>query len=171
MVAEGATSGAIETEERHMIERVLRLADKPVRALMTPRTELEWIDRTASPQDMAARLRASHVTRFVVADGRVDNVVGVVASKDLLDALQSGEQVKRRKGAGDFDGGIEEQRRTGRAIHWNGLKDTGAQDRPTILMEDLQMQSGRLQEMKALVQVRSERDANPHFNPRTSCMS
>ncbi|WP_368414032.1 hemolysin family protein [Falsiroseomonas sp.] len=90
MVAEGATSGAIETEERHMIERVLRLADKPVRALMTPRTELEWIDRTASPQDMAARLRASHVTRFVVADGRVDNVVGVVASKDLLDQLLAG---------------------------------------------------------------------------------
>ena len=90
MVAEGATSGAIETEERHMIERVLRLADKPVRALMTPRTELEWIDRTASPQDMAARLRASNVTRFVVADGRVDNVVGVVASKDLLDQLLAG---------------------------------------------------------------------------------
>ena len=35
-----------ETEERDMIERVLRLADKPVRAIMTPRTELAWIDRT-----------------------------------------------------------------------------------------------------------------------------
>jgi len=90
MVAEGATSGAIETEERHMIERVLRLADKPVRALMTPRTELEWIDRTAPAADIAARLRASHVRRFVVADGRVDNVVGVVASKDLLDQLLAG---------------------------------------------------------------------------------
>lgn len=91
MVAEGATSGAIETEERHMIERVLRLADKPVRALMTPRTELEWIDRTAPAADIGARLRASNVTRFVVADGRVDNVVGVVASKDLLDQLLAGE--------------------------------------------------------------------------------
>jgi hypothetical protein len=93
------------------------------------------------------------------------------SSKDLLDALQRGEQVKRRKGAGDFDGGIEEQRRTGRAIHWIGLKDAGAQERPTILMENLQMQSGGLQEVKALVQIRSERDANPHFKPRTSCMS
>ena len=73
-----------------MIERVLRLADKPVRALMTPRTELEWIDRTAPAADIAARLRASNVTRFVVADGRVDNVVGVVASKDLLDQLLAG---------------------------------------------------------------------------------
>ena len=90
MVAEGATSGAIEAEEREMIERVLRLADKPVRALMTPRTELEWIDRTAPPEDVAARLRASGVTRFVVADKRVDNVVGVVAAKDLLDQLLEG---------------------------------------------------------------------------------
>jgi putative hemolysin len=90
VVAEGATSGAIETEERHMIERVLRLADKPIRALMTPRTEIEWIDRTAPPEDVAARLRASNVTRFVVADGRVDNVVGVVAAKDLLDQLLEG---------------------------------------------------------------------------------
>jgi len=90
VVAEGATSGAIEAEERHMIERVLRLADKPVRALMTPRTELEWIDRTAPPADIAARLRASSVTRFVVADNRVDNVVGVVAAKDLLDQMLEG---------------------------------------------------------------------------------
>jgi putative hemolysin len=90
MVAEGATSGAIETEEQHMIERILRLADKPVRALMTPRTELEWIDRTASAEDVATRLRASPVTRFVVAEGRVDNVVGVVAAKDLLDQLLEG---------------------------------------------------------------------------------
>jgi putative hemolysin len=90
VVAEGATSGAIETEERHMIERVLRLADKPVRALMTPRTELEWIDRAAPAEDIAARLRASPVTRFVVAEGRVDNVIGVVAAKDLLDQLLEG---------------------------------------------------------------------------------
>jgi putative hemolysin len=90
VVAEGATSGAIEREERQMIERVLRLADKPVRALMTPRTELEWLDRTASAEDVAQRLRASGVTRFVVADRRVDNVVGVVAAKDLLDQLLEG---------------------------------------------------------------------------------
>jgi putative hemolysin len=90
VLAEGTTSGAIETEERDMIERVLRLADKPVRALMTPRTELEWLDRMAPPADVAARLRASNVTRFVVADGRIDNVVGVVAAKDLLDQLLEG---------------------------------------------------------------------------------
>ena len=90
MVAEGAQAGALETEEQHMIERVLRLADKPVRAIMTPRNDLAWLDRSDPPADIAARLRASHVTRFVVADGRVDNVVGVVAAKDLLDQTLEG---------------------------------------------------------------------------------
>jgi putative hemolysin len=90
VVAEGATSGAIEREERQMIERVLRLADKPVRALMTPRNELEWINRAGPPAEVAERVRASPVTRFIVADGRIDNVVGVVAAKDLLDQVLEG---------------------------------------------------------------------------------
>ncbi len=46
LLVEGAQTGVLEIEERDMIERVLRLADKPVRAIMTPRTELAWIDRT-----------------------------------------------------------------------------------------------------------------------------
>jgi putative hemolysin len=87
VVAEGAQAGALVHEERHMIERVLRLADKPVRALMTPRNEVDWIDRAATPAEIANRLRASNVTRFIVAEGRIDNVVGVVATKDLLDQL------------------------------------------------------------------------------------
>ena len=50
LLVEGAQAGVLETEERDMIERVLRLADKPVRAIMTPRTEIAWIDRTDPPQ-------------------------------------------------------------------------------------------------------------------------
>ena len=91
VVAEGAQAGALETEERHMIERVLRLADKPVRALMTPRNDLAWLDRSDTPEEIAARLRGSDMTRFVVADGRVDNVVGVVVAKDLLDQMLAGQ--------------------------------------------------------------------------------
>lgn len=73
-----------------MIERVLRLADKPVRAIMTPRTEIAWIDRTDSPKDIAAELKAAPHSRFVVCDGSVDNVVGVVRAKDLLDRILDG---------------------------------------------------------------------------------
>ncbi len=90
VLAEGAQEGVLETEERHMIERLLRLADKPVRAIMTPRTELAWIDRTDPNSDIAAAVRAARHSRLVVCDGSVDNVVGVVQAKDLLDRMLSG---------------------------------------------------------------------------------
>lgn len=93
LLAEGAEEGVLETEEHEMIERLLRLADKPVRAIMTPRTELAWIDRTDPPQDIAATLKATPHSRFVVCEGSIDNVVGVVQAKDILDRLLDGGEV------------------------------------------------------------------------------
>jgi putative hemolysin len=90
LLAEGAQAGVLETGERDMIERVLRLADKPVRAIMTPRTELVWIDRTDSRREIAATLQQAPHSRFVVCDGSVDNVVGVVQAKDMLDRILDG---------------------------------------------------------------------------------
>lgn len=91
IIQEGAAAGAIAREEGQMIQRVLRLADRPVRALMTPRTEVAWIDRNDSAAEIAARLKASPVSRFVVADQTIDNVLGVVQAKDLLDMLLDGQ--------------------------------------------------------------------------------
>ncbi|MFL5285997.1 MAG: hemolysin family protein [Rhodopila sp.] len=93
LLVEGAQSGVLETEEHEMIERVLRLADKPVRAIMTPRTELAWIDRSLPPKAIAGVLRSAPYTRFVVCDKSVDNVAGVVHAKDLLDRLLSGAEL------------------------------------------------------------------------------
>jgi putative hemolysin len=90
LLAEGAQAGVLETEERDMIERVLRLADKPVRAIMTPRTELVWIDRSDARREIADTLKAAPHSRFVVCDGSVDNVVGVVQAKDILDRILDG---------------------------------------------------------------------------------
>jgi putative hemolysin len=90
LLAEGMQAGVLEAEERDMIERVLRLADKPVRAIMTPRTELTWIDRTDPPKDIAATLKSAPHSRFIVCDGSVDNVVGVVQAKDILDRILDG---------------------------------------------------------------------------------
>jgi putative hemolysin len=90
LLIEGAQTGVLEMEERDMIERVLRLADKPVRAIMTPRTELAWVDRTHPAKAIAAALKAAPHSRFVVCEGSIDNVVGVVQAKDLLDRILSG---------------------------------------------------------------------------------
>ena len=90
LLAEGAQAGVLEMEERDMIERVLRLADKPVRAIMTPRTELAWIDRSHPAKAIMAALKAAPHSRFVVCDKSIDNVVGVVQAKDLLDRILGG---------------------------------------------------------------------------------
>lgn len=92
MLVEGEETGVLETEERGMIERVLRLADKPVRAIMTPRTEIAWIDRTAPRAVIMAALRAAPHSRFVVCDGAIDNVAGVVQAKDILDRILDGKE-------------------------------------------------------------------------------
>ncbi len=93
LLVEGEQTGVIEAEERGMIERVLRLADKPVRAIMTPRTDLAWIDRTDAVAEIVATLRAEDHSRFVVCDGAVDNPVGVVRAKDLLDRMLDGAEM------------------------------------------------------------------------------
>ena len=90
LLAEGTQAGVLETGERDMIERVLRLADKPVRAIMTPRNELVWIDRTDPMREIADTLKNAPHSRYVVCDGRVDNVVGVVQSKDILNRILEG---------------------------------------------------------------------------------
>jgi putative hemolysin len=93
LLIEGTQAGVLETEERDMIERLLRLADKPVRAIMTPRTEIAWIDRTDGPREIAGALKSAPHSRFVVCDGSVDNVVGVVRAKDILDRVLDGGDV------------------------------------------------------------------------------
>ncbi|MCW3475787.1 hemolysin family protein [Limobrevibacterium gyesilva] len=93
LLAEGEETGVLESEERDMIERVLRLADKPVRAIMTPRTEIAWIDRTDPPRDIAQTLKSAPHSRFVVCDGSIDNVVGVVQAKDILDLILDGKDL------------------------------------------------------------------------------
>jgi putative hemolysin len=93
LLAEGTQAGVLETGERDMIERVLRLADKPVRAIMTPRNELAWIDRTDPRRDIIATLKSAPHSRFVVCDGSIDNVVGVVQAKDILDRILDGKDL------------------------------------------------------------------------------
>ncbi|MCB8882336.1 HlyC/CorC family transporter [Acidisoma cellulosilytica] len=93
LLAESTQSGVLDSEEKLMIERVLRLADKPVRAIMTPRPEIAWIDRSAPLPEMIARLRGSPHSRFVVGDGSVDNAIGIVLAKNLLDQLLAGGSV------------------------------------------------------------------------------
>jgi putative hemolysin len=90
VVDEAQSAGVIEERERELIAGIMRLADRPVRGVMTPRPEVDWIDIAAAPDTVAARLIATPHTRLVVAEGSVDRIVGVVQARDALAALLGG---------------------------------------------------------------------------------
>ncbi|RZM08593.1 MAG: HlyC/CorC family transporter [Sphingomonas sp.] len=91
IVQEASRSGVIEEHERSMISGVVRLADRPVREVMTPRTEIDWLDCTAGDQAIRAKLAATQHTRLPVGEGSIDRVLGVVQARDIAAALLRGE--------------------------------------------------------------------------------
>jgi putative hemolysin len=94
LFAEAARSGTIEEDERAIMTGIMRLADRPVRELMTPRTELDTIDRRASEAEVRAAIKGSPHSLLPVADGSPDNIVGVVKVKEVLSALLAGRKLQ-----------------------------------------------------------------------------
>jgi putative hemolysin len=89
LIAEAEGAGVLESGERQLIVGVLRLGDRPVRGLMTPRTDVDWIDVNGDAADVKARILASPHTRLPVGDGSPDDLIGVVRARELLVALMS----------------------------------------------------------------------------------
>ena len=88
MIAEGASAGLIEPEEQTMISEILTLGDRPVRVAMTPRHEVFWIALDDPEAVLRQEIGACPYSRIVVArENDVDNPLGVVHKKDLLDSL------------------------------------------------------------------------------------
>lgn len=80
-------------EERYMISGVLTLASRTLRSIMTPRTEISWVDSDQSPEEIRLQLLDTPHSLFPVCRGSLDDVVGVVRAKDLLVALERGEDI------------------------------------------------------------------------------
>ncbi|MFN5781448.1 MAG: hemolysin family protein [Novosphingobium sp.] len=92
--AEATRSGAIEEDEREIMTGIMKLADRPVRDLMTPRTELDTSDRRASEDEIRAAIKASPHSLLPVADGSPDNIVGVMKVRDAQALLLAGKRVQ-----------------------------------------------------------------------------
>lgn len=91
--AEATKSGVIEEEERQIMTGIMRLAERPVRELMTPRTELHWVELQATEAELRAAIRQSPHSLMPVADGSPDNVVGVLKVREVLAAFLSGQPI------------------------------------------------------------------------------
>jgi putative hemolysin len=96
VVAEAQTAGVLEESERAIISGMIRLADRPVREVMTPRTEVDWVDIDSTPEEIRLTLTLTPHSRLPVAEGSVEKIVGVVQTRDMLDALLDGRQLDLR---------------------------------------------------------------------------
>jgi putative hemolysin len=84
LVAEAETAGVLEPSEREMISGVMRLGDRPVRAVMTPRVDVETIDLSAPLAEAIALVQASAHSRFPVHGDDPNEIMGILAARDLV---------------------------------------------------------------------------------------
>ncbi|MBI5265164.1 MAG: HlyC/CorC family transporter [Bradyrhizobium sp.] len=84
LVSEAESAGVLEPGEKEMIAGVMRLGDRPVGAVMTPRTEVDEVDLNDHPAAIREILSKSLHTRWPVSDGNRDRPIGIIQSKDLL---------------------------------------------------------------------------------------
>ena len=94
VIAEAETAGILEPAEKEMMAAVLRFGDRPVRAIMTPRHDVDWLDIADPESELRRKLQSSHHSRLPVGRGSIDEVLGVVLVKDLLKSYLSGGTVQ-----------------------------------------------------------------------------
>ena len=92
LIAEAESAGVLESGEHRLISGVLRLGDRPVRGLMTPRSDVDWVDLTASKEQQIASIIATSHTRVPVGTGSADMLVGVLRTREPLAALATGQE-------------------------------------------------------------------------------
>jgi putative hemolysin len=93
LVEEAAESGVVQPAEHQIVESAFRLGDRTVASIMTPRPDIDWMDAAGSPDAIRAQL-ATGRTRYLLCDGSVDEVLGVVHTEALLAKAISGRTIE-----------------------------------------------------------------------------
>ncbi len=96
LIAEAERSGVIETAERRMISGVMRLADRSVRAIMTQRLDVDWVDVNASPDTIRRKLSETQHSHLPAAENNIDDMLGIVRARDVLSQLLTGDEIDLR---------------------------------------------------------------------------
>lgn len=87
MIQEGSETGVIEESERDMVRNVFRLDDRQVGSLMTPRSDIEWIDLEDSREENFKKVLTSNRSRLVVASGSLSDIKGICTTRSLLQQI------------------------------------------------------------------------------------
>lgn len=85
LIEQGTQAGVFQAVEQDMVQAVLRLGDRRVDSLMTPRTELTWLDMSDPDDVNREKILSSNYSRYPTVIGSLDHVVGIVQARDLLE--------------------------------------------------------------------------------------
>lgn len=96
LIEQGTESGVFEESEQDMIENVLQLDERRISAFMTPRTQIVWFDIEDSPEEIRRKVSDCQHSRFPVVKDSLDNVLGIVRAKDMLNQMLSGQPLDLR---------------------------------------------------------------------------
>ena len=97
LIAEGTETGVFKPAEKKLIEGVMRLADRTVRTIMTPRIDMVWLSENDPPEEHARLMHAHRYSRLPVARGDLEEMIGIVQAKDLLNAMFEGRPMDVRE--------------------------------------------------------------------------
>ncbi|OPY29264.1 MAG: hypothetical protein A4E28_01009 [Methanocella sp. PtaU1.Bin125] len=91
LISQGAEAGVFEEAESDMVESVFRLGERRVSAMMVPRTDVTALFTDDSIEEVRHKIQESGHSSFPVCEGGLDNVLGVVYAKDLLNRYMAGQ--------------------------------------------------------------------------------
>ncbi|MFZ5908621.1 MAG: hemolysin family protein [Chloroflexota bacterium] len=97
LLDQGAQAGIFEEAEQDMVAGVFRLNDRRVYSLMTPRTEIIWLDVRDTTEEILAKMTEGPYSRFPVCQGSLDNVLGIVKSRELLTRSLAGQPIQLKE--------------------------------------------------------------------------
>ena len=95
--ADATRSGVIEADQHQILAGVVRLAERPVREVMTPRTEVDWIDIASDEDAIRKAIEDSPHSLLPVAEGSPDTILGVVKVREVLGAMVAGRKVSLKR--------------------------------------------------------------------------
>ncbi len=93
LMREGVASGSVEAQEARFVQSMFRFRDRAVRAVMTPRTEISAVTSSATMREVTSTFISSGYSRLPVYEETLDQIIGVLHAKDVLEVCQSNESV------------------------------------------------------------------------------
>ncbi len=94
LIDQGTQAGVFEESEQDMVQGVFSLADQRVYSLMTPRTEIVWMEVNDTPEEIRRKVAESSFSRFPVCQGSLDTILGIVKARDILVPSLAGEPIR-----------------------------------------------------------------------------